>query len=198
MNCICLHTRANCSILFDKRQKSDPPVQMWQIYKCFIREKLFECATCHITVVIYSDLIDVSNHPLLSTSHQWFSCSLRTIIRKQNSSYVMQDDYHLYLSEKTRSSYHLQMCNKGNTLYSITWFQKNLRLGQARSALSLVCNRLTFIVCWNGSLLAVCNARHPLTLDSPEGQLACALKYFKTYFTWLLAKAPLMISYSFM
>ena len=93
-------------------------------------------ATCHITVVIYSDLIEVSNHPLLSTSHHcqaffrcsvtflahkvWFSCNLRTIIRKQNTSHVMQDDYYLYLSEKTRSSYHLHMCNKGNTLYSIT------------------------------------------------------------------------------
>ena len=67
--CICLHTWGNCSILFDKRRKSDPPVQMWKTYKCFIREKLFECATCHITVAIYPDLIDVSNHPLISISH---------------------------------------------------------------------------------------------------------------------------------
>ena len=109
----------------------------------------------------------------------WFSCSLRTIIRKQNTSYVMQDDYHLYLTEKTKSSYHLQMCNILNYLI----LKKNLRLGPARSALSLVCNPLTYIVCSNGSLLAVCNARNPLTLDSPKGQLACALKYFKTYFT---------------
>lgn len=125
-----------------------------------MRKKLFECANCHITFVIYPDPIDVSNHSLLSTSHHchaFFRCSvpflahkffraifdigsaIETIIRKQNTSYVMQDDHDLYLFEKTRSYYQLQMCNKETHCTQLL----NLRKEPASQSV-LVCSKVWY------------------------------------------------------